>query len=65
MDPIAILIWLLVLAVGVGIACWIVRKTVPAQWQTIALAIVGIIALIVLLQMLGVFPSSSLRGDLD
>lgn len=65
MDPVSLLIWLLVLAVAVGVGAWIVRQTVPAQWQWIALLVIGVVALIVLLQVLGVLDGGAHVVDLD
>jgi hypothetical protein len=41
---------LLVVIFGVGlVAYWIIRKFIPAEAQTVALAIVGVLLLVVLL----------------
>jgi heme A synthase len=51
MDLISLLIMIVVFVAVVWLAIWIVQKTLPAEVQKIALAIVGIIALLALLGM--------------
>ena len=55
---VALLVNILILALILGLVVWIVRVIgVPAPFDKIALAIVGLIALVYLLGMLGVLDA--------
>jgi hypothetical protein len=56
MSLISVLIWLLVFAIVVYLAFFIVQRIpIPEPWKTVIVCIVAIILLVVLLQRFGIF----------
>jgi len=52
MDLISLLVTIIIFALIFWLATWIIRQTLPAEVQKIALVIVGVIALLILLSMI-------------
>jgi hypothetical protein len=51
MDLISLLVTIVIFALIFWLATWIIRQTLPAEVQKVALVVVGVIALLVLLSM--------------
>jgi hypothetical protein len=60
MDPLAILLWCLVLLAVAFTAHWIISKFIPADFQVIAFLAAGIVLLLILFYGLG-WPPFKMR----
>lgn len=57
MDLISLLVWVLVVVLLFSLAVYVVRQTLPGSVQNIALAVIGIIALLAILNVIvGYYP---------
>jgi len=52
MDLISLLVTVVIFALIFWLATWIIRQTLPAEVQKVALVVVGVIALLILLSMI-------------
>lgn len=61
-DPLSLIVWVLVFALVFWLALYVINATLPANVQTVARVIVGVLALLVLLNLLvGYYPLPRFR----